>query len=89
VREGYKVYEIVITESAKKDIKKLTNNIIQRILEKIEELSKNPRPAGCKKLVGSSLYRIRIGDYRVIYNIDDKVLVVDVRKVGHRKNIYE
>jgi mRNA interferase RelE/StbE len=53
-------------------------------------LAENPRPAGVKKLKGNNedLYRIRSGDYRVVYSIEDEIRVVDIRKIGHRKDIY-
>ncbi|MES1217243.1 MAG: type II toxin-antitoxin system RelE/ParE family toxin, partial [Bacteroidota bacterium] len=57
----------------------------------ISSLAQNPRPLGVKKLKGSTedLYRIRSGDYRVIYSVDDEIRIVDIRKVGHRKDIYK
>jgi len=57
----------------------------------IDALEENPRPSGCKKLKDATenLWRIRVGDYRIIYVIADEVKIVDVRKVGHRKDIYE
>ena len=57
----------------------------------IDNLSIEPRPSGCKKLKGSleRLWRIRIGDYRVIYSIEDKIEVLDIRRVRHRKDVYE
>ncbi|MDQ3111622.1 MAG: type II toxin-antitoxin system RelE/ParE family toxin [Bacteroidota bacterium] len=65
--------------------------IVKRIFPALENLSGNPRPAGSKKLVGQdeNLWRIRIGDYRIVYLIEDKIKVVEVRKAGHRKDIYE
>ena len=53
------------------------------------QLEDNPRPTHCKKLSGREAYRIRVGNYRFIYIIKDKILLVNVIKVGHRKNIYE
>ncbi len=55
----------------------------------IYSLAANPRPHGCKKLKGRDGYRIRVGDYRIIYNIFDNILTVDVVALGHRKDIYE
>jgi len=54
-------------------------------------LAENPRPAGCKKLKGTheDLWRIRIGNYRVIYTINDTIQIIDIQKIGHRKDIYE
>ncbi len=58
-------------------------------MKAISNLASNPRPDGYKKLMGRPGYRIRIGDYRVIYKIEDKILIVFVIDIGHRKNIYE
>lgn len=60
-----------------------------RILKSISELAADARPPGCKKLTGRQGYRIRIGDYRVIYNIEDRILTVFVIDIGHRKDIYD
>jgi mRNA interferase RelE/StbE len=84
-------------ESAKKELKKLPKNVSARILEKIILLSSEPRPNGSKKLKSfdlpnnpyKNLYRIRIGDYRAIYAIEDQVLVVVVVKIANRKEVYE
>jgi mRNA interferase RelE/StbE len=54
----------------------------------LRQLADNPRPHGCKKLEGSVLYRIRIGDYRLIYDIEDHIIKVTVVKIGHRKEVY-
>jgi mRNA interferase RelE/StbE len=85
------IYSIVFSKSSVKQLKKLDKNTIQRVLSKIEDLSKNPRPIGCKKLEGTKdeLWRIRIGEYRVIYSIDDEVKIVDIENIGHRKDIYK
>ncbi|HWZ21443.1 MAG TPA: type II toxin-antitoxin system RelE/ParE family toxin [Cytophagaceae bacterium] len=66
-------------------------NLITLILKalSIYALAKNPRPSGCKKLKGRDGYRIRVADYRIIYDIYDSTLVVDVVDLGHRKDIYE
>ena len=62
-----------------------------QISKAIDKLADNPRPAGCKKLKGEKEYmwRIRVGDYRILYTIAEEVKVVDIRKIGHRKDIYE
>lgn len=72
-----------------KQLDKLSDTIAEPILEAISNLEENPRPAGNKKLRGRDGYRIRIGNYRVIYDIYDKELIVDVIAIGHRKDIYE
>ncbi len=61
----------------------------QRIVRQIQSLADNPRPAGCEKLSGQSdRYRVREGNYRIVYSVDDRTLVVNVAKVGHRKDVY-
>lgn len=81
-------YKIEIKKSAVKEIKKLPANDIKKILEKISSLVENPRPAGCLKLSGEEKYRIRFGVYRVLYEIQDNLLLVIVVKVSHRKDVY-
>ena len=85
------MYRIVIKKSAARELESLPSRILSSVTKAILNLSFQPRPAGCKKLKGQSgyLWRIRIGDYRVIYSIDDVVKIIDVQKVGHRKDIYD
>jgi mRNA interferase RelE/StbE len=59
-----------------------------RIIARIEALADNPRPQGYEKLAGSSAYRIRQGDYRIIYTINDGTIVVEMIRVGHRRDVY-
>jgi len=81
-------YKIVIKKSAAKEIEKLPRKDRSRIVERISGLSIDPRPVGCCKLSGQEKYRIRQGNYRILYQlIDDEVLVVVV-KVGHRRDVY-
>lgn len=83
------IYQIEFTKGALKKLKKLPTDIKERIDSKILELADEPRPNGVKKLEGDdSLYRIRVNDYRIIYQIQDNVLLVTVVKVGHRREIY-
>lgn len=82
-------YTVLILPSAQKQLYKLPNNTATRIEDKMMELGGDPRPSGCKKLKGRDAYRIRIGDYRAIYEIQDNKLVVTVITVGHRKDVYE
>ena len=82
-------YKIEIKKSAAKEISKLPKVAIKRIVNKIQTLSDDPRPNGCKKLSGDEKYRIRIGVYRVLYSIMDENLVIYIVEVGHRKEIYE
>lgn len=82
-------YKIQWKNSAKKELKKLDKQIILRILQAIEKLATNPYSSGSKKLMGSeSIYRIRVGDYRIIYNIQSLVLTIEIIKVGHRRKVY-
>jgi mRNA interferase RelE/StbE len=86
------MYTIIISESAFKQLNKLQKPIVKKIELAINKLSENPRPIGVKKLKGiinEDLYRIRSGDYRIVYSIEDKVQIVDIRKIGHRKDIYK
>lgn len=82
-------YNVKFAKGASKQFKKLSPEIQERIQIKIDELADNPRPNGVVKLVnGENRYRIRVGDYRVLYIIFDDVLLVTVVKVGHRREVY-
>ena len=84
------MFSVRFSPRAQRDLRGLTAQVVQRVLPCIEELSADPRPNGAKKLSGEKdIWRIRIGDYRVLYAIDDGVRIVEVRKVGHRKDIYD
>lgn len=81
-------YQVLLSERAQKQINALPQTIGDRITEKIYALKENPRPQGAKKLAGGEGYRIRVGDYRIVYDIQDAVRIVTIVKVGHRKDIY-
>lgn len=83
------MYKIQILKSADKTLRNVARKERVRIVEQISQLAENPRPFGCKKLRGTEFYRIRIGDYRVIYKIEDEVLLILVIRIGHRKDIYK
>ena len=85
-----KKYKIEFNKLYIKDLQKIPAKDRKQIRDKVLSLSDNPRPDGCKKLKMSknSLYRIRCGDYRIVYTIQDDVLLVLVVEVGHRSNIY-
>ncbi len=68
-----------------KELRKVPKSILKKILARIEKLQDNPRPAGCEKLTGQELYRIRQGKYRIVYSIQENELTVWVIKVGHRR----
>jgi mRNA interferase RelE/StbE len=82
-------YTILIERYAQKQIMKLDKKIIPVIKTSIASLADNPKPHGYKKLKGEDAYRIRVGDYRIIYEIDDGKIIVTVVSVGHRKDIYK
>ena len=82
-------YSITFARSARKELEALPSEIGGRILRKITLLATSPRPSGVKKLHGEdNLWRIRIGDYRVIYEIDDAAKIVDVAVIRHRSEVY-
>ena len=80
-------YQVILTKSAQKDLDRLPDEIANRILARLAGLETNPRPADVKKLKGREAWRVR-GDYRVIYEIHDRVLQIIVIAVGHRREIY-
>jgi mRNA interferase RelE/StbE len=82
-------YTVLIERYAQKQIMKLGKKAIPIIKAAIAGLADNPRPFGYKKLKGEEAYRIRIGDYRIIYEINDDIILVTVVSVGHRKDIYK
>ncbi len=82
-------YAVNFRRSAEKDMRRLDTSVRRRVLREIESLSADPRPDGCRKLHGSDdAYRIRVGEYRVIYTIDDAVLIVAIERVRHRSDAY-
>ena len=82
-------YQVNLKKSVVKDLEKLPDIVLKRIQKTILALSSNPRPDGCKKLKGRDDYRVRIGDYRILYFIDDDIVTVEVVRVQHRKDVYE
>lgn len=83
------IYQIEYAPKAGRDFKKLDKTVQRQLMPKIEALAKNPRPHGVEKLEGEdNLYRIRSGDYRVVYQIQDKALIILLVKIGHRREIY-
>jgi mRNA interferase RelE/StbE len=81
-------YRLLIKPSAGKEIEALPKQDRRRIVAKITSLSRNPRPPGCEKLSGRDQYRLRQGNCRILYEIQDVDLVVVVVKVGHRRDVY-
>jgi mRNA interferase RelE/StbE len=91
------VYKIIITESATKELKRIPAKMQDRIFDKIDELAEEPKPHGYKKLKSFDVpgsdyddyYRIRVGDYRVIYTIQNEQVTILILKIAHRKDVYE
>lgn len=81
-------YEIEFTTGAKRQFEKLSPAVQRRLAETIDGLSEQPRPPQCTKLSGQELYRVRCGEYRAIYRIEDERLLVLIVKVGHRREVY-
>lgn len=81
-------YEVFILRRAQKQLAGLPKQNYSRVRDVLAELAANPRPSGCKKLTGREGWRMRSGDYRVIYEIDDEQKRVTVLDIGHRKDIY-
>jgi mRNA interferase RelE/StbE len=82
-------YRIVILPVAERQLRRIDSGPRKRIDTAILALAGDPRPNGCRKLSGSEEYRIRVGDYRVLYEIEDAVLRILVVRVGHRRDVYE
>ena len=82
-------HSIRFKSSADKELDALPGQQRTRILRAIRNFGENPRPPGCKKLKGLNMYRIRVGEYRVIYEIHDDVLIVLVIRVAHRRDAYK
>ena len=83
-------YHVALTSSAEKELKRLPSPVIARIAPRLENLVANPRPPGGKKLKGGDKeWRIRVGDYRVVYTIDDALSLVEVTRIRHRSEVYE
>jgi len=82
------VYELFVLPVAQKDLDKLESRVFARILNKIRALSEDARPPGCLKLTDEDGYRIRTGDYRILYRIDDSSKRIYIYRIKHRKNAY-
>ncbi len=83
-------YKVEWKLSAVKELRKLDKSTISIIINAIEKLSTNPYPTGIRKLRGTDyLYSLRVGQYRIIYSIHSEILVIEIIRVGHRKNIYK
>ncbi len=82
-------YAVELKPSARKELERLPGKVIERMFPKLEALESDPRPAGCKKLKGGrDEWRIRVGEYRVIYTIDDAKLRIGITRIRHRSEVY-
>jgi len=84
------MHEVVLSAPAERDLKRLPVAFFHRVIAVIRALAQNPRPPGCRRLHGSGHddYRIRVGDYRVVYEVDDTATLVRIMRVRHRREIY-
>jgi mRNA interferase RelE/StbE len=81
-------YELRFKRSVAKDLRKIPNDDIKRILQRIDRLADDPRGPGCVKLAAGERYRVRLGVYRIIYEIEDDRFIIQLVKVGHRSTVY-
>lgn len=82
-------FQVEWKSSAQKELRKLPPDVIQKIFIEVDLLSEEPFPSGCRKLVGSEqTWRIRVGNYRIIYNVFSSMLVIEIVRVAHRKDAY-
>jgi len=81
-------YKLTIKKSAARELKNIPQKDVHRVVRRIQTLADNPRPFGSEKLSGMPCHRIRQGNYRIIYSIDDTSRIVDIIKIGHRREIY-
>lgn len=81
-------YRIELETRAKREYRNLSDRIQDLVADIIDDLQANPRPPGCKKLVGENGYRVRTGDYRILYAIDDAALLLRIYRIGHRSAVY-
>jgi mRNA interferase RelE/StbE len=85
-----RAYRIELTRAAERDLRGLSRDVLRRVDRKIQALSNDPRPHGAKKLEGrANTYRVRVGDYRILYEVEDTAILVLVVRVGHRREVYE
>ena len=82
-------YSLKIKKSAAKELAKIPPPDLRRIIDKIKNLSIDPRPVGSQKLANFELYRVRQGDYRIVYSINDMEIIIEIIKIGHRRDIYK
>jgi mRNA interferase RelE/StbE len=83
-------YTVEVKPTARRELEALPDQVLSRIVRKLESLGHAPRPAGCRKLKGyKNQWRVRVGDWRVLYIIDDAAKLVSVTRIAHRREVYE
>jgi mRNA interferase RelE/StbE len=83
------MYRVLLERGAERDLSRLSSEVHDRVIVAIQALALDPRPPGCRKLTGSKDdWRIRVGDYRVVYEIADQIRIVRVNRVRHRREVY-
>jgi mRNA interferase RelE/StbE len=80
-------YDLRIKRSAEKELRAVSRPDLPKLIDRIRSLAREPRPPGCQKLSGQEAYRVRQGDYRVIYTVNDQARLIEIVKVGHRKEV--
>lgn len=84
------IYKIIFSKKVLKELSSLPVKDGKKVVSTIEDLVQDPKPVGSKKLKGSeNKYRVRVGDYRIIYSIDDNILTIEIIRIGHRRDVYE
>ena len=81
-------YRVEVQRSAERDLERLSAGLFDRITTRLTSLAEDPRPAGVQKLAGLEGYRVRVGDHRIIYEIDDDARVLTVMRIRHRRDVY-
>jgi mRNA interferase RelE/StbE len=83
------MYRVFLERAAEKQLKQLSAKLHHRVIAAVQALAKNPRPSGCRQLTGTENdWRIRVGDYRIVYEIDDKAGEIRVNRIRHRREVY-
>ncbi|HXF72423.1 MAG TPA: type II toxin-antitoxin system RelE/ParE family toxin [Actinomycetota bacterium] len=81
-------YEVELSSRAAREFLELPGPVQRRLAQKIDLLAEDPRPPGAEKLVGLDAFRIRVGDHRIVYLVDDRSRVVTIARIGHRRDVY-
>jgi mRNA interferase RelE/StbE len=83
-------YRVALTTSAERELQRLAASLVARLVARLDRLASDPRPPGCKKLKGGDKeWRIRVGDYRIVYEINDRARTVEVTRIAHRREVYD